>query len=204
VTDGSTSSHSPAVLTATADLTTGDLGAEASTGLALDTVYREHFDFVWRIARRLGVATSALDDVVQDVFLVVHRRLDGFEGRSTVKTWLYGITRRVVSEHRRRHRRRPETPLDERGPEPIEASAQRPDERAERAEAVALLHRLLDGLPDDQREVFVLAELEQLSAPEIVELTGAKLNTVYSRLRLARRAFERALRRERSPERGGT
>ena len=158
-------------------------------------VYERYFDFVWRTARRLGCPEAALDDAAQDVFVVVHRKLPEFEGRSSLKTWLYAITRRVVSDHRRKHqRRRPaETPFrDERAP-CAEAS---PQELAARQQAAMLLHAFLDSLPDEQREVFVLAELEQMTAPEIAEATGAKLNTVYSRLRLARRALERVVARQ--------
>jgi len=75
--------------------------------LVFDAVYREHFAFVWRAAKRLGVGDGALDDVVQEVFVVVHRRLDGFEGRSSLKTWLFGIALRIVRDHRRAVRRRP-------------------------------------------------------------------------------------------------
>lgn len=158
-------------------------------------LYEAHFDFVWRTARRLGCPDDALDDVTQDVFVVVHRKLPEFEGRSSLKTWLYAITRRVVSDHRRKHRRRrpASTPFqDERAP----CAGASPQELAARQQAAMLLYAFLDSLPDEQREVFVLAELEQMTAPEIAEATGAKLNTVYSRLRLARRAFERVVARQ--------
>ncbi len=161
--------------------------------LDLGTVYEAHFDFVWRTARRLGVGDAFVDDVVQDVFLVVYRKLPEFEGRSSVKTWLYAIARRVVSDHRRKAcQRKPHTPI----PDAMVATGASPDERAARQQAAVLLHGFLDSLPDEQREVFVLSELEQMTAPEIEEATGANVNTVYSRLRLARKAFERVVARE--------
>ncbi len=161
--------------------------------LAFERVYEEHFDFVWRSARRLGVVDEALDDVAQEIFLVVHRRLAEFEGRSSLRTWLYAIARRVVSDHRRSARRkRPHTPL----PETL-SSAATPHGDAVRQEAAAILHAFLGSMPDEQREVFVLAELEQMTAPEIAEATAAPVNTVYSRLRLARQAFERCVARHR-------
>ncbi|MEM1417433.1 MAG: sigma-70 family RNA polymerase sigma factor [Myxococcota bacterium] len=161
-------------------------------------LYEEHFDFIWRTVRRLGVADASVDDVVQDVFVVAYRRLDSFEGRSKPRTWLYGIARRVVSDHRRAlRRRRPHTPLQETHA----AKDASPQEVAARTQAAGLLHAFLEGLPAPQREVFVLAELEQMTAPEIVAATGAKLNTVYSRLRLARRAFERTVARHRAAAR---
>lgn len=165
---------------------------------SFDTVYQQHFDFVWRLARRFGADEGAVDDVVQDVFVVVHRKLGAFEGRSSVRTWLYGIARRVVADHRKKRSRRRETPIEAAGA--VEEPAPDPERCVARSERLARLRGLLDLLPEEQREVFVLAELEQMSAPEIAELTGTKLNTVYSRLRLARRAFERALTRMHAQE----
>ncbi|MGF1468461.1 MAG: RNA polymerase sigma factor [Sandaracinaceae bacterium] len=167
--------------------------------LRVADVYDAHGDFVWRSARRLGVADASLDDVVQDVFLVVHRRRRDFAGRSSVRTWLFGITLRVVRDHRRTLRRKGGlAPLTEEavaGPEGRGPSAQ-----AERNDAVRLLHRLLGSLDDDKRAVFILAELEQMSAPEIAEALELNVNTVYSRLRAARRLFEAALARHRAEE----
>ena len=168
-------------------------------GGAFDSVYDEHFPFVWRSVRRLGVAEASVDDVTQEVFLVVHRRLADFEGRSSLKTWLYGVVLRVVRGHRRTLQRKTRPQGGEL--EAIEdTTAATPYESAEKAQAVRLLHALLDALDDDKREVFVLAELEQLPAPEIAEATGTNVNTVYSRLRAARREFEEAVARHRARE----
>lgn len=169
-----------------------------------EDVYEQLFDFVWRSARRLGVAEAAVDDVVQEVFLVVHRRLAGFEGRSSIKTWVFAILLRVVSDWRRTQRRKGgHASLDAM----TTAHGELADERAtcpagalEQAEAVRLLHRLLDELDDDKRTVFVLAELEQTGVPEIAEMIGIPLNTAYSRLRAARIEFEKALARHRARE----
>jgi len=166
----------------------------------LARIYEEHFDFVWRSARRLGVPDSAVDDVVQEVFIVVHRQLASFEGRSSMKTWLFGILRNVVLRQRRSWARRREEALEESA---VAADAAPADEHLAEREARRVLHALLAGLDDDKRAVFVLAELEQMSAPEIAEATGLKLNTVYSRLRLARAEMEKALERHRARERGG-
>jgi RNA polymerase sigma-70 factor (ECF subfamily) len=164
--------------------------------LELEDVYREHFAFVWRSAKRLGVRDASLDDVVQEVFVVVHRRLASFEGRSSLRTWLFGITLRVARDHRRAMKRKcPEpAPVD---PDTLRAEGG-PGESAERAEAVRLLHALLDELDDDRREVFVMAELEQMTMPEIADALGLNLNTAYARLRVAREEFEAALARHRA------
>jgi RNA polymerase sigma-70 factor, ECF subfamily len=170
--------------------------------LVFEHIYEEHFDFLWRSARRLGVHEGAVDDVVQETFLVVHRRLAEFEARSSVKTWLFGILLRVTRDHRRHTRRkaphsmRPEAPMD---PETLSAGAEQgPHERAAKTEAVRTLHAILDELDDEKREVFVLAELEQMTAPEMAEALGVNLNTIYSRLRAARQEFEQAVARHRA------
>ncbi len=169
-----------------------------SAGLArpcFAAVYDEHFDFVWRSARRLGVPEASLDDVAQDVFVTVYRRLAEFEGRSQLKTWIFGILRHTISDMRRGQRRKPTCALEH---EPADGRTPSPQEAAVRSEGVKLLHDALASLPEEQREVFVLAELEQLSSPEIASALEVNLNTVYSRLRAARQEFEAALKRLRS------
>jgi RNA polymerase sigma-70 factor, ECF subfamily len=169
--------------------------------LRFDAVYDEWFEFVWRSARRLGVHEASLDDVAQDVFLVVYRRLAEFEGRSSLKTWLFGITLRVVADWRRTKRRK--GGLAELPPEDVLACAQAgPADEMERAETARLLHSLLAELDDEKREVFVMIELEELTAPEVASVLAVPLNTVYSRLRVAREDFERALGRHRAKEKG--
>jgi RNA polymerase sigma-70 factor (ECF subfamily) len=169
----------------------------ASAGF--ESVYDTYFPFIWRSVQRLGVPASLVDDVVQEVFIVVHRRLGSFEARSTLKTWLYAIALRVARVHRARYRRAQVPALD---PDRARApDATRPDERASNAEAARLVQAILDGLDDDQREVFVLAELEELPVPEIARVLDVKLNTAYSRLRLARAAFAEGAARERARDR---
>jgi RNA polymerase sigma-70 factor, ECF subfamily len=199
VTDSRRPSHSLEMLGVLA-VPRADVSRSATADVAsFETVYDTYFPYIWRSVQRLGVPLSQADDVVQEVFLVVYRRLSDFEGRSSLKTWLYGIALRVARSHRMQSRRSGErVALDA---EQLRApDATRPDERAENAEAARLVDALLDGLEYEQREVFVLAELEQLTAPEIAEALGAKLNTVYSRLRLARRAFAEAAARCRAQD----
>lgn len=153
------------------------------------SVYHAHFDLVWRILRRLGVPFDQLEDAAQDVFLVLHRRLPGLDPNISLRSWLFGTARRVASDFRRglrRHARR------------VQAFAvvhdHPPRERAsERVEAVDFVQRFLERLDPDKRMVFVLADLEGFTAPEIAEALDVKLNTVYSRLRAARAEFERAI-----------
>ncbi|MET0284765.1 MAG: sigma-70 family RNA polymerase sigma factor [Polyangiales bacterium] len=158
-------------------------------------VYEQHFEFVWRSARRLGVPEASLDDVVQDVFVTVYRRLPDFEGRSQVKTWVFGILRNTVNDLRRSQRRKPTEALTA---EPIDHSANGPQEAFAREQGARLLHAVLTELEDDLRDVFVLSELEQMSAPEVATALSVNVNTVYSRLRAARRDFDAALKRLRT------
>ena len=164
--------------------------------LVFDEVYEAEVDFVWRSARALGAPASAVDDVVQEIFLVIHRRLDSFEGRSSRRSWVYGIVRNVVRAHRRA-----QPVSSDADPEEIPSRAAQPEEAAARSEAARVVIRLLDALDDDKREVFVLAELEGLSAVEIASMLGEKTNTIYSRLRLAREEFAAATARYRSQDR---
>ncbi len=175
-------------------------GALDAVPATLAEIYRDHFPFVWRMVRRFGVVDAQVEDAVQDIFIVVHRRLSDFEGRSSVRTWLAGIVRRVVRDYRRTGVRKPAL-----GPAHVDISVDdlsaghtSPEDNALATEAVQLLHQLLDTLEDDQREVFILAELEQWSTAEIAEATGVKQSTASSRLRLAREAFEQAAERLRA------
>lgn len=167
---------------------------------AFPALYDEHVDFVHRSVRRLGVHPSAVEDAVQEVFLVAYRRLGEFRNASSFRTWLYGIVLNVVRLHRRTTVRAGLHGVIDRaaGAEAehvAEAGSRRPDAAAETADAWRMLQRVLDELDDDKREVFVLATLEQLSVPEIADILGLKLNTAYSRLRLARAAFDDAVAR---------
>jgi RNA polymerase sigma-70 factor (ECF subfamily) len=165
-----------------------------------DAVYEEHFDFVWRTARRLGVPESAADDVVQDTFVVLHRRLAEYDGTTPVRRWLIGILTRVVADHRRRYRRKDAAcvPHPEESERALPSSAPPPSADAEQSEAVRLLDALLSELAEDKREVLVLAQLEEMTVPEIAELLGANVNTVYARLRAARHDFDAAHARHRA------
>jgi RNA polymerase sigma-70 factor (ECF subfamily) len=173
----------------------GHVGHVAS----FDDAYREHFAFVWRSAKRLGVSEAALDDVVQEVFVIVHRRLAAFEGRSSMKTWLFGITLRVARDHRRSVGRRGGT-SDAIDPDTVRASTPGPGETMEKAEAVRVLHALLDEMEDERREIFVMAELEQMTMPEIAATLSLNVNTAYARLRAARTSFEESVARHRARE----
>jgi RNA polymerase sigma-70 factor, ECF subfamily len=170
-----------------------------------DAVYQTYAGFVWRNARRLGVPASAAEDVMQEVFLVVHRRLPEFEEQTSMRAWLSAILIRVVRAYwRTRQRKNPGAagsgpPLEPDGV--VDAKTPSPLEAAERDEAVRELYEVLLGMNEERREVLVLSEIEQLTAPEIAQALGVNLNTVYWRLRTARKEFERDVFRRRAAER---
>lgn len=156
-----------------------------------EQLYDEYFGFVWRNLRRLGVLEANLGDAAQDVFIVVHRRLPEFEPRGALRSWVYSIALRVARQQRRLARRKPTEELPETEcSDPDQAG---PEQAAEQRQGLARLMGLLAQLDDDKREAFVLAELEGLSAPEISAILGANVNTVYARIRAARKLLEAAL-----------
>jgi RNA polymerase sigma-70 factor (ECF subfamily) len=170
--------------------------------LDFDALYDEHFDFVWRTARRLGVPEVAADDVVQDVFVVVHRRLGDYDGETPPKRWILGITTRVVADHRRTYWRKDARcvphEVDKDGAETHPSLRPLPSEEAEKAEALRLVATLLDEIEHDKREVLVLSQFEEMSILEIASLLGLNVNTATSRLRAARQAFDAAYARHRA------
>lgn len=162
---------------------------------AFEALYRAHFRFVWRSLARLGVPERDLADAVQEVFLVVHKKLCVLDAESRVTTWLYAIALRVASDRRRRASERHEVLGD--APERTTAA---PTDSSELAERRALLERTLAALPLEQRAVFTLFELEGLAGEEIAKLLDVPVATVHSRLRLAREGFRRAVARARARE----
>jgi RNA polymerase sigma-70 factor, ECF subfamily len=175
----------------------GDPAQARARAQRFHELYREHFDFVFRNLRRMGIPAAQVDDALQDVFLVVLRRIDGFREGSHAKAWLFAIALRVAGNHRRAQSRR--APVVAVAPEALPSVQLGPFEQVSRSEASRVLHAFLDSLDDDKRAVFVLAELEQMTAPEIAEALAVNVNTVYSRLRAARIAFEHAIGQLRRP-----
>lgn len=156
-------------------------------------LYQEHVGFVWRNLRRLGVADRDVEDKVQEVFVVAHRRWDAFEDRGHgPRAWLFQILLRVASDARRHRRRHPVDP--DGGVAEERQFVEAPQARAvAKREALDLLDRALETIDVSRRAVLVLHEIEQMTAPEIARTLEVPLNTVYSRLRVARVELEQEL-----------
>jgi RNA polymerase sigma-70 factor, ECF subfamily len=165
-----------------------------------EQVMREHAPFVWRVLARHGVDESQLEDVSQDVFLTLHRSLPRFEGRSSLRTFLYGICRRVASNHRHRAVHRREVVTDA-PPEPAPQGASDAFETLAEKQSLELVHALVARLPAEQREVFMLYEVDELTMREIAEALDCSQNTLFSRLYAARRTLAAELARLRAKRR---
>jgi RNA polymerase sigma-70 factor (ECF subfamily) len=162
--------------------------------MTLEEIYRRYADFVWRSLRRQGVPHDDAGDAIQEVFLAVHRGLHGFEGRSSLSTWLFTICRSVARDRRQRaHRRHEIVGADvvvEGADDRADASA-----RAEHNRRLVQLEAILGGMDQELRDVFVLFEIEDMTGEEISEALGVPLGTVYSRLDVARKEFRRGVTR---------
>lgn len=150
-------------------------------------------DFVWRTLQRLGVRDADLEDVLQEVFIVVDRKIGSFAGRSQMTTWLYGVTRRVASTHRRRAWVRREVPTAEPPEGPcLEAGPEQSLGESEDREKLAEVLGLMDL---EKRAIFVMWELDETPCETIAQTLGIPVGTVHSRLDAARRDFQGALKR---------
>jgi RNA polymerase sigma-70 factor, ECF subfamily len=168
---------------------------DAPEALDVRTIYRDNGRFVWLSLQRLGIHPSDLDDVAQDVFMIVHRRLATFDRRARISTWLFGICMRVAANYRRRRRWTRE--ILSGGSEDDRPSALAPaDDVLVRREQRELAERALNRLEVAKRATFVMFEIESLSCLEIAELMNVPVGTVYSRLHSARRQLEKHLSRD--------
>ena len=155
-------------------------------------VFDEHARYIWRALRHLGVAEAEIADVSQEVFITVHKKLADFEGRSSLRTWLYGICLRVSSDHRRRAYVRRESPAAE----PWGAGCP-PEDPGPDLEDRATLRALLGVLDPEKRAVLVLYEVEGFTMKEVAEIIECPLQTAYSRLHAARERLLEAFLAER-------
>lgn len=169
-------------------------GTNSDVASSFAVLFRTHAPFVWRVLRRHGVAERELEDACQEVFVVVHRKQADFEGRATLRTWLYAIARRVAAHHTRAARARPElSALPEL--EPVESERRDPEAALDQKRRVAWLNAALRELDAEKREVFILYEIELLTLAEVAQAVDISESTVLYRLQAARDGLRAALKR---------
>lgn len=168
--------------------------ATAEDARDFNGLHERYFSFTWRALTHLGVDASGLDDAAQELWLAAYCGLPRFEGRSTVRTWLFGIALNVARRHRRRAAR---GGLLEPLPETLASAAATPEQASQGRQALTLLHRYLESLDELRRSIFVSFLLEGLSAQETAQAVGESAETVYHRVRALRRSFERYVEKQR-------
>lgn len=156
--------------------------------LDFEALYESTVDVAFRVLGNMGVRAAELDDALQDVYFVAHRRFASLRADVKPSSWVAGIAVKVAHDYRRRSTRKPSEPLEPHA-ERLETPDGAPDVSVMRAEALDAVRRFLTTLSPVLLEVFVLSEFEQHTAPEIAEALSVPLNTVYSRVRLARAHF---------------
>jgi RNA polymerase sigma-70 factor (ECF subfamily) len=157
---------------------------------AFRRIFEEHVAAVWRLLRGIGVEPAQIDDVVQEVFLIVHDKLGEFEGRSKLSTWIFGVAYHVGANARRKARRAPAFVELEAS---LPGTGSSPEEDSSRAELVRTLGAFSAGLSEGMRDVFVLCFVEELSFREAAEVLGISINTVASRVRLLKTSLRETL-----------
>lgn len=164
--------------------------ARPHSALEFPEVYESHFDFVWRSLRLLGVADEVVEDAIQDTFSVVSRQLGQFEGRSSLRTWIFAILHKVAANYRRTRQRKqsPLMPLEE-----LASDDATPEAHAEAVEAARLIERFCAGLEPERRALFVLAVLEEAPPAEVAAALGLPIHKVYSRVHTLREGLRREL-----------
>jgi RNA polymerase sigma-70 factor (ECF subfamily) len=188
MTDPDPSSQSPVVENAAA------VARETAMAHPLDdfrAVYEAELDYVWRTLRRLGVPERDLEDLSHDVFVAFYRGRSSYDPTRPLKPWLFGIAFRVSSDFRRRAQHRYEIPSEHEAPDLAPGA----DEQYSAKQRRELVMRGLEALEPERRAVFVMHDLDGHSMPEIAQVLSVPLNTLYSRLRLAREQFAAAVKR---------
>lgn len=158
----------------------------------LRRMYEEYFAYVWKLVQRFGVPTRHIEDVVHDVFVVVHRHLAEFDTSKPLKPWLAGIAFRCASDFMRRAPQRREVPSSDSMQE--STTLMNPEASASAKQSHALVHKAVARIDESRRPVFILHEFENTPIPEIAAALSIPVNTAYSRLRLAREDFGNAVR----------
>lgn len=188
---GGTELPAGAVLPSPAGGTVPSSPVSATNSLDFSKVYADHFDFVWRAARGLGVNPANVDDVVQEVFLIVHRKLGALEHPEALRSWLFGIARRVCKDHRRSAARRgPHVELDHQRDVNPQGD---PQAHAVGRQELRLVEKYVDDLDEENRALFFLALVEGLAIADAAKALKLNSNTTYSRVRVLRQELQALL-----------
>ena len=156
---------------------------------AFAEVFKREYGFVWRSLRHLGVPPAELDDAAQDLFVVVFRRWEDYDQSRDIRGWLWGIAQRVARGRRRgEHRHRRKLALVR-----FDDVDRRFEQSIERGDAADFVDQFMSRLSNELRDVFVLVDIEGLTAPEVAHALQLNVNTVYSRLRVGRQRFAEAI-----------
>lgn len=166
-------------------------------------VHAKHGPFVWATLQRLGVRDAYLDDLYQEVFIVVHKRLSSFDTSAPMPPWLFGICVRVAAAHRRRAHHRREQVTDAVHTAEVRSDRRTPEDDASHEQSRQQLQAILDEMDLARRAIFVMFEIDELSCDEIAATLGIPVGTVYSRLHHARKEFGRAVERWRARSASG-
>lgn len=181
--------HTPRDMLVTAPIQATVASARSSVPASFQEAYRDYAQTAARWARQLGGSDMDVEDVVQEVFLVVSRRLSSFRGEARFSSWLFEIMRKIVANHRRRQRWRFWRSGNEQSLASAPSSLPDPAAELERRQAVAFFYSALDQLPEKYRTVLVLYEIEGLSTQAIADLCELNLSTVKVQLVRARERF---------------
>jgi RNA polymerase sigma-70 factor (ECF subfamily) len=166
--------------------------------LDFNEIYEQEFGYVWKSLQRLGIRGSDLPDLTHEVFLRVFRGLDDYDPLRPLRPWLFGISFRTASEHRRaQYRHREVGEVDQAA-----SDAPSADQVVSAEQDRRLVLKALESLSMERRAVLVLHEIDGLTVPEISQALGVRLNTAYSRLRRGLIDFEKAVRRLRRENHG--
>jgi RNA polymerase sigma-70 factor (ECF subfamily) len=165
---------------------TGDVDADAPFA----EIVHAYAPYIWRVLRCVGVRDADVDDLCQETLMVVQRKLPSFERKAALRSWIYGIAIRVASDYRRRAHHKREMFVD---PPHERSTSAHPEQELQQRRDWELLDRLVGSLVEEQRNVFVLYEVEQLTMHEVSAIVGCPLQTAYYRLHAARKRIADAL-----------
>ena len=172
----------------------GSASPAAPEALSFQAIYHAHVGYLWNSLRRLGVAERDLEDVAHDALLAIHAKLGDYDASRPLRPWLFGFAYRVAADYRKRARRR--LPVEDGdAQESVDSS---PDAEAEAIarEQRAAVARTLASMPVERAAVLTMMDIDGCSAPEVASALGIPINTVYSRLRVARDEFATSVKRQ--------